>query len=55
MLRCGQNEIKMRSARGSYMKNFVKPETISSFVVGRTLIKIRSARGSYKWRNFCDY
>ena len=33
MLRCGQNEIKIRSAHGSYMKNSAEPMSISIFVV----------------------
>ena len=36
MLRCGQNEIRIRSARGSYMKYSANQGCISSFVVGRT-------------------
>ena len=35
-LRCGQSRIKIRSARGSYMKYSTNQRRISNFVVGRT-------------------
>ena len=35
MLRCGQIEIRMRSAHGSYMKYSANQGRISRFVVGK--------------------
>ena len=36
---CGQNEIRMRSARGGYMKYSANLGRISSLVVGKTRSK----------------
>ena len=44
MLRCGQNEIKIRSAHGSYKKVWISYSDLSNFVVGRSLADDMSGR-----------
>ncbi|SMC74941.1 hypothetical protein SAMN02746065_10942 [Desulfocicer vacuolatum DSM 3385] len=46
-LRCGQNEIKIRSARGSLYEILRKPGMHFKFCCGQSRIRIRSARGGY--------
>ena len=47
MLRCGQNEIKMRSARGSLYEILRKSGAYFKLRCGQRRIGIRSAHGSY--------
>ena len=46
MLRCGQNEIRMRSARGGLYEILRKSLEYFKLCCGQNEIKIRSAHGS---------